>query len=175
MMRKFKLRLSVGTQVGFWIFLAPVAMLGVFWLDAPFWAQAACAFYFGALGALVLTRRVVKPLENLADLARQLEDGHRAQRAAEPPNDDELRDLARAFNAMAEANETAFERLEEQNRALAEVNRLKDEFLSTVSHELRTPLTSIRGAVGIIADGVAGEVGPKQQQFWKSPGTTPIA
>ncbi|MBM3276396.1 MAG: hypothetical protein FJZ00_14675, partial [Candidatus Sericytochromatia bacterium] len=54
-------------------------------------------------------------------------------------------------------------------------NRLKDEFLSTVSHELRTPLTSIRGAVGIIADGVAGEVGPKQQQFWKSPGTTPIA
>jgi signal transduction histidine kinase/DNA-binding response OmpR family regulator len=165
MKRKFKLRLSVGTQVGFWIFLAPAAMLGVFWLDAPFWAQATCAFYFGALGSLVLTRRVVKPLEDLADLAQQLEGGHRAQRASEPPNDDELRDLARAFNAMAVANEAAFERLEEQNRALSEVNRLKDEFLSTVSHELRTPLTSIRGAVGVIADGVAGDVTAKQKKF----------
>lgn len=40
-------------------------------------------------------------------------------------------------------------------------DRLKSEFVSTVSHELRTPLTSIRGAVGLIAAGVAGEV-PKQ-------------
>lgn len=37
-----------------------------------------------------------------------------------------------------------------------EVDRLKNEFISTVSHELRTPLTSIRGSLGLIAGGVAG-------------------
>ncbi|TCV84164.1 PAS domain S-box protein [Sulfurirhabdus autotrophica] len=38
------------------------------------------------------------------------------------------------------------------------VDRLKNEFVSTVSHELRTPLTSIRGALGLVAGGVAGEL-----------------
>lgn len=41
------------------------------------------------------------------------------------------------------------------------MERLKNEFISTVSHELRTPLTSIRGALGLIAGGKAGEL-PEQ-------------
>jgi PAS domain S-box-containing protein len=40
------------------------------------------------------------------------------------------------------------------------IDRMKNEFVSMVSHELRTPLTSIRGALGLIAGGVAGEVAP---------------
>jgi PAS domain S-box-containing protein len=42
--------------------------------------------------------------------------------------------------------------------ALKRVDRMKSEFVSTVSHELRTPLTSIRGSLGLIAGGVAGEL-----------------
>ncbi|MDQ3815541.1 MAG: response regulator, partial [Armatimonadota bacterium] len=38
------------------------------------------------------------------------------------------------------------------------IDRMKNEFISTVSHELRTPLTAIRGALGLIAGGVAGEI-----------------
>ena len=38
------------------------------------------------------------------------------------------------------------------------IDRLKNEFVSTVSHELRTPLTSIRGSLGLVVGGVAGEI-----------------
>ncbi|TIU85761.1 MAG: response regulator, partial [Mesorhizobium sp.] len=50
------------------------------------------------------------------------------------------------------------------NRDITEQKRnaqLKNDFISTVSHELRTPLTSIRGSLGLIAAGVAGELPPK--------------
>lgn len=42
--------------------------------------------------------------------------------------------------------------LRDANRRLQELDRLKDDFLSTVSHELRTPLTSIRSFSEILAD-----------------------
>jgi signal transduction histidine kinase len=39
-----------------------------------------------------------------------------------------------------------------------QMDRLKAEFISVVSHELRTPITSIRGALGLLEGGVAGEL-----------------
>jgi PAS domain S-box-containing protein len=41
------------------------------------------------------------------------------------------------------------------------LDRLKGEFVSTVSHELRTPLTAIRGALGLLLGGVAGDLTPQ--------------
>lgn len=38
------------------------------------------------------------------------------------------------------------------------MEQLKNEFVSTVSHELRTPLTSIRGSLGLLEGGLAGEL-----------------
>jgi PAS domain S-box-containing protein len=43
------------------------------------------------------------------------------------------------------------------------IERGKAEFLTMVSHELRTPVTSLRGALGILAAGAAGELPPKAQ------------
>ena len=47
--------------------------------------------------------------------------------------------------------------VDEQKR----VEQMKNDFVSVVSHELRTPLTSIRGSLGLIAGGVAGELPEK--------------
>jgi signal transduction histidine kinase len=48
--------------------------------------------------------------------------------------------------------EEATARLKAANERLREVDRLKDDFISTVTHELRTPLTSIRAFTEILHD-----------------------
>jgi len=48
--------------------------------------------------------------------------------------------------------ERATRELRAANERLTELDRLKDEFVSTVSHELRTPLTSIRAFTEILHD-----------------------
>jgi PAS domain S-box-containing protein len=49
--------------------------------------------------------------------------------------------------------------------ARQEIDRLKSEFITTVSHELRTPLTSIRGSLGLLAGGAAGEISPAAKKM----------
>ncbi|HEX3128955.1 MAG TPA: ATP-binding protein [Thermoanaerobaculia bacterium] len=44
------------------------------------------------------------------------------------------------------------------------VDQMREEFIS-VSHELRTPLTSIRGALGLLAGGVAGDLPPQARSL----------
>ncbi|WP_019557772.1 PAS domain S-box protein [Thiomicrorhabdus arctica] len=46
-----------------------------------------------------------------------------------------------------------------------QADKLKEEFISTVSHELRTPLTSIRGSIGLLTGGLAGEFSDKAKQL----------
>lgn len=54
--------------------------------------------------------------------------------------------------------------LEDINRKLQELDRLKNMFIASVSHELRTPLNSIIGFTGVILKGMAGPLNPKQQE-----------
>lgn len=49
--------------------------------------------------------------------------------------------------------------------ARRELDRMKDEFVSTVSHELRTPLTSLRAALGMLSSGVLQTRPEKVQQM----------
>lgn len=58
--------------------------------------------------------------------------------------------------------EAATRELKRTNERLKELDRLKDEFVSTVSHELRTPLTSIRAFSEILQDDE--NMDPQQRQ-----------
>ena len=46
-----------------------------------------------------------------------------------------------------------------------EVDRMKSEFIATVSHELRTPMTSIKGSLGLVLGGIAGELAPEVREL----------
>ncbi|MBN1870623.1 MAG: diguanylate cyclase [Candidatus Omnitrophica bacterium] len=61
-----------------------------------------------------------------------------------------------------EAIKLLYKELEEKNRELQELDRLKSEFISTVSHELRTPLAITKEGITLIQDGVLGKINEKQ-------------
>ena len=64
-----------------------------------------------------------------------------------------LVDQARIAERRARRDaDAARDQLQEQNATLLELDRLKDDLLSTVSHELRTPLTSISGYVELLLE-----------------------
>jgi len=48
-----------------------------------------------------------------------------------------------------------------------QMDKMKNEFISTVSHELRTPLTSIRGSLGLISGGAVGDLPAQADEMLK--------
>jgi two-component system, OmpR family, sensor histidine kinase BaeS len=101
---------------------------------------ALAAVALGGVTAWWLSRRVLRPLQRLADGTRRIAAGDFAARVDVPP-DRELAAVASSFNQMA----ATLERVEELRRAVVE----------DVAHELRTPLTTLRGYTEALADGVA--------------------
>lgn len=64
----------------------------------------------------------------------------------------QLEQRSQQLEAKSLALETATAELRAANGRLQELDRLKDDFISTVTHELRTPLTSIRAFSEILHD-----------------------
>ena len=67
---------------------------------------------------------------------------------------DEFGRLASSFQSMS--------------RQLAELDRLKAEFVSVASHELKTPINVILGYVQLLHEGVFGELSAKQKEICKT-------
>jgi two-component system OmpR family sensor kinase len=82
-----------------------------------------------SLGSIPLARSVVAPVKALVGAAKRIGSGDLALRVATDRND-ELGDLARAFDDMTER--------------LGALVAAEKELLANVSHELRTPLSRIR-------------------------------
>ncbi|WP_027344938.1 sensor histidine kinase [Hamadaea tsunoensis] len=91
------------------------------------------------LAGFLLSRRVLRPIGALTEASRRLGAGSAAARVPENGRD-ELGELARTFNRMAES----LSRSREQQRRL----------IGDVAHELRTPLANLRGYLEALADGV---------------------
>jgi signal transduction histidine kinase len=101
---------------------------------------AALAAGVVAIGlAWALSRRILEPVEALTHAARRLGKGDLTSRVP-AAGADEIGDLSRAFNAMAED--------------LARQESLRRTMVSDVAHELRTPLTNLRCQIEALEDGL---------------------
>jgi signal transduction histidine kinase len=97
--------------------------------------------------SLFVTGRIVSPLRQLAAASRRLADGHYAERVPIRSND-ELGELGRSFNVMADALEAT--------------ERRRRELIGDVAHELRTPIATLEGYLEGLLDGV---VEPNEQTW----------
>jgi signal transduction histidine kinase len=93
-------------------------------------------------GGFYFRRSIVKPVLTVAQASRRLAEGDMSTRVP-PVRDDELGDLARAFNSMADSLETSSEALAERSRELERSNRELEQFASVTSHDLQAPLATI--------------------------------
>ena len=111
-----------------------------------FLITALVVFALAFVLTLVTTRRQTKPLKEMAQTVQEFGRGKFDQRMGETARTDEMGELARAFNSMAES--------------LAQAETRRSEFIANISHELKTPMTTISG----FADGILdGTVPPDQE------------
>jgi Na+/proline symporter/nitrogen-specific signal transduction histidine kinase len=71
---------------------------------------------------------------------------------------------SRELERKSQELEAATSELRAANRRLRELDRMKDDFVSTVTHELRTPLTSMRAFAEILLDNPALDL-PQRERF----------
>ncbi|HEY7003982.1 MAG TPA: ATP-binding protein [Gaiellaceae bacterium] len=103
-------------------------------------AVAAASALSALVGALLLARWTLRPLERLRTASSKLATGDLSARAAES-GPRELLELAESFNEMA----TSLEQLFDARR----------ELVAWASHDLRTPVASLRAMVEALEDGLA--------------------
>ncbi|QJE01234.1 HAMP domain-containing protein [Massilia forsythiae] len=108
-------------------------------LSSSLWLIVAAAVAMSALAAILLARHFRRPILALEDGARRLAEGRFDTRLA-AARSDELGDLARHFNALAQ-------RLDGAEAA-------RRQWVADTSHELRTPLAVLRAQLEALQDGV---------------------
>lgn len=103
-----------------------------------FLAAAIISFLLTFALAYLFAYSLTKPLQEMSRLTHQYAKGDFSERI-EIHGNDELQDLARALNQMAES--------------LSILDESRKSFVANVSHELKTPMTSIGGFIDGILDG----------------------
>lgn len=123
------------------------AQMGVFMVLVP------ATLLLASLGAWFLTRRALKPIEDLTNAARGISATNMNQRII-VEGDDEFGDLAEEFNGMVGRLHNSFEK----QQALLEAQK---QFTADASHELRTPLTRIKLVASSGREENPGEIGER--------------
>ena len=108
--------------------------------DAKVVAVSVASALSALIGALLLARWILRPLERLRAASGRLAGGDLSARASES-GPRELLELGTAFNGMANGVEQLFD--------------ARRQLVAWASHDLRTPLASLRAMVEALEDGLA--------------------
>jgi heavy metal sensor kinase len=127
---------------GNWLFIRLVQSEGRLWQELNNFLYLLIlvlpvAIVVAGLGGYFLAKKFLAPIDQMVDKARKISEKNLQERLPVLNADDELGNLAKAFNELLERLQESFERLKQ--------------FTSDAAHELRTPLTAIRsiGEVGL--------------------------
>ncbi len=101
--------------------------------------SAGLAMLTAVIVSTFVTRRIVRPIQEMTTVSQRIANGHYDERVA-VSGEDELAALGISFNRMAHQ----LEQTEERRRQL----------IGDVAHELRTPLSSIKSVMEGLQDGV---------------------
>ena len=99
-------------------------------------------FVIGGIAIYVYAHFLTRPIEDLAKVSAGMAAGDYSLRC-DAKGDDEIGDLGRTFNFMADS-------VEDHIRDLTEENRRKEEFVANFTHEIKTPMTSVVGYADMI-------------------------
>ena len=108
-------------------------------VNEALWRAGLTAVLMAGALSWAISRRIVEPVRQMEAISQRIAAGEFDQRVP-VSGEDELGQLARSFNRMAED--------------LAQVERRRQRLIGDVSHELRTPLTAIQGYMEGLIDGV---------------------
>lgn len=111
----------------------------------------------GGAAAIVVARKVTKPVLELARGARSIGSGELSKRI-DIRRSDEIGQLARDFNAMAET-------LEHRTLELHRKNKDMESFLYSMSHDLKAPLASIKGLIQLLERVNEGKLDEKSMHY----------
>lgn len=103
--------------------------------------------FIGFLSIVIFVKSslaITNPIKSLTYQAREITNGN-YDKFIEITNSDETGHLAKTLNYMSQILTFKIVELEETNKRLTEIDKLKDSFLANTSHELRTPLHGIIG------------------------------
>ncbi len=106
-------------------------------------AVVVAALLAGVAGAF-LSRRIARPLEDLARAAGAVAEGDLTQQVPIDSDIREIHSLGEGFNHMT--------------TSLRQSEQAKNAFVADVTHELRTPLTVINGTVETLEDGAIDDL-----------------
>ncbi len=115
---------------------------------------------------IAIQQTTIRPLQRLKKIAQTITSGQYDERVPVHA-DDEVGQLAMAFNEMAHAIEQRETSLKAAREQAERADKVKSMFLASMSHELRTPLNAIINLTKFVGLGMYGEVNDEQVDVLK--------